>query len=179
MILRAAYATRARGGLGRAKAGARYVIHRPGDDGRREYRTGFDRDNDRVDKDEVYDRLEGAGGDYYYRLTLAPGEGRGTAADMHDWTREVMDRLHERAGDCHWVAWEHRDHSNHDHVHVIAVLDQRLDRDDLRDLRECADDAWQRACERYRDPLEADLHRDHDRDPARDGDRDRDHAPSL
>jgi hypothetical protein len=75
-----------------------------------------------------------------YRLTLAPGEGRWVDADMHDWTRRVMDHLEERTGDCNWVAWAHRDHSNHDHVHVIAVLERRLDRDDLRDLREHADD---------------------------------------
>jgi hypothetical protein len=169
MILRAAYTTRGRGGLGRAKAGARYVIHRPSDQASREYRSGFDATYDRMEKDEVYDRLEAAEGTYFYRLTLAPGEGRGTAADMHDWTRRIMDRLEERAGECDWVAWEHRDHSNHDHVHVIAVLDQRLDRDDLRDLREHADETWQRERERCRDPLGAEL------DRTREGDLERDH----
>ena len=162
MILRASYATRGRGGLGRAKAGARYVIHRPSDTSPREYRTGFDGDYDRMEKNEVYDRLEAAEGTYFYRLTIAPGEGRDTVADMQDWTRRVMDRLEERAGEVDWVAWEHRDHSNHDHVHVIAVLDRRLDRDDLRDLREHADDVWQRERERYRDPLEAELDRTRD-----------------
>jgi hypothetical protein len=34
--------------------------------------------------------------------------------------------------------WAHRDHSNHDQVHVIAVLEHRLDRYDPRDLREHA-----------------------------------------
>ena len=168
MILRAAYATRGRGGLGRAKAGARYVIHRPSDQASRDYRTAFDADYDRVDKNEVYDRREAADGTYFYRLTLAPGEGRGTAADMHEWTRRVMDRLEERAGDCGWVAWEHRDHSNHDHVHVIAVLDRRLDRDDLRDLREHAGEAWQHERERYRDPLEAELEQTRQHDLERD-----------
>ncbi len=171
MILRAAYATRSRGGLGRAKVGARYVIHRPSDALPREYRAGCDADYDRMEKDEVYDRLEAADGIYFYRLTLAPGEGRHTEADLHDWTRRVMDRLEERAGDCDWVAWEHRDHSNHDHVHVIAVLERRLDRDDLRDLREHADDVWQRERERYRDPMEAEADRDLDREGERDPDR--------
>jgi hypothetical protein len=73
MILRAAYATRGRGGLGRAKAGARYVIHRPSDQASREYRTGFDADYDRIEKNEAYDRLESADGIYFYRLSLAPG----------------------------------------------------------------------------------------------------------
>ena len=168
MILRAAYATRGRGGLGRAKAGARYVTHRPSDTAPREYRTGFDADYDRMEKDEVYDRLEAADGTYFYRLTLAPGEGRHTEADLHDWTRCVMDRLEERTGDCDWIAWEHRDHSNHDHVHVIAVLDRRLDRDDLRDLREHADEVWKRERERCRDPLDAELERMRDRDLGRD-----------
>ncbi len=166
MILRAAYATRGRGGLGRAKACARYVIHRPSDVAPREYRTGFDADYDRMEKDEVYDRLEAAEGTYFYRLTLAPGEGRGTAADLHDWTRHVMDRLEERADDCDWIAWEHRDHANHDHVHVIAVLDRRLDRDDLREIRAHADEAWEWERERCRDPLELELDRtrDHERE---------------
>ena len=157
MILRVSYATRGRGGLGRAKAGARYVIHRPSDTAPREYRTGFDADCDRIEKDEVYDRLEAAEGTYFYRLTLAPGGGRDTTADLRDWTRRVMDRLEERAVDCDWVTWEHHDHSNHDHVHVIAVLDHRLDRDDLRELREHADAVWHREREQFRDPLEAEL----------------------
>jgi len=66
---------------------------------------------------------------YFYRLTLAPGEGRHVQADLHDWTRHVMDRLEERVPAADWIAWEHRDHSNHDHVHVIAVLDRDKDRD--------------------------------------------------
>ena len=164
MILKAAYAIRARGGLGRAKAGARYVIHRPDDHGGRQYRGGFDADHDRVDKDEVYARLESSEGTYFYRLTLAPGEGRRVDADMHDWTRRVMDHLEERADECDWVAWAHRDHSNHDHVHVIAVLERRLDRDDLRDLREHAGEAWDRERERCRDPLEAELSRERGHD---------------
>jgi len=164
MILRAAYATRSRGGLGRTKAGARYVIHRPSDEARREYRSGFDQDEDRIEKPEVYDRLEGAEGGYFYHFTLAPVDGRHVEGDMHDWTRQVMDHVEERAGHVDWVAWEHRDHSNHDHVHVIAVLDQRLDRDDLRDIREHADEAWHRERELCRDPLEAELDRDRERD---------------
>jgi hypothetical protein len=75
-----------------------------------------------------------------------------------------MDRLEERAPECDWMAWAHRDHSNHDHVHVIAVLERRLDRDDLCELREHADDAWQRECERCRDPLEIELARELDRE---------------
>ena len=55
-------------------------------------------------------------------------------ADLHDWTRQVMGHPEERTGECGWVAWVHRDHSNHDHVHVIAVPERRLDRDDLRDV---------------------------------------------
>lgn len=168
MILRAAYATRGRGGLGRAKAGARYVIHRPSDTAPREYRTGFDADYDRMEKDEVYDRLEAADGAYFYRFTLAPGEGRHVETDLHDWTRHVMDHLEERAGSCDWIAWEHCDHSNHDHVHVIAVLDRRLDRDDLREIREHADDVWQRERERCRDPLQAELERTREHDFERD-----------
>ena len=164
MILKAAYATRGRGGLGRAKAGTRYVIHRPDDEGDRQYRSGFDADYDRVDKAEVYDRLESSEGTYFYRLTLAPGEGRWVEADMHDWTRRVMAHLEERTGECDWVAWAHRDHSNHDHVHVIAVLERRLDRDDLRDVREHADETWHRERERCRDPLEAELGRERDHD---------------
>lgn len=168
MILKAAYTARSRGGLGRAKAGTRYVIHRPSDERPREYRSGFDVDYDRVDKGEAYDRLDGARGAYFYRLTLAPGEGRGTVADMHEWTRQVMRRVDERAGSDTWIAWEHRDHSSHDHVHVIAVLDRRLDRDDLRDIRGYADETWQRERDLCRDPLASELDRAHEHDAGRD-----------
>ncbi len=46
-----------------------------------------------------------------------------------------MNHPEDRAGDVHWTAWEHRDHSDRVHVSVVAGLD----RDDLRDLREQAD----------------------------------------
>jgi len=62
-------------------------------------------------------------------------------ADLYNWTRQVMDRVEERAPDFGWVARAHRDHSNHDLVHVVAALERRLDRDDLRDLRDYADAA--------------------------------------
>ncbi len=55
----------------------------------REYRTGFDAGYDRMEKDEVYDRLEAAEGTYFYRVNLAPGEGRHVDADLHDWARRV------------------------------------------------------------------------------------------
>jgi hypothetical protein len=46
------------------------------------------------------------------------------------------------------VAWAHRDHSNYDHVHIIAAMDRWLERE--RD--------------RCRDPLEAELARARHRD---------------
>ena len=60
--------------------------------------------------------------------------------------------------------WAYRDYSSYDHVHVITVLERRLDRDNLCDLREHANEARQRECERCRDPLAAEFGRERNHD---------------
>jgi hypothetical protein len=111
----------------------------------------------------VSGRLEAADGTYFHRLTLAPGEDGRHRHLRTDAARHA--HLEERAGECDWVAWEQRDHSPTTHVHVIAVLDRRLDRNDLRDLREQAMRPGGANVSGYGDPMAAELDRgrDHDR----------------
>jgi hypothetical protein len=159
-----------------AKGSARYYSHRPSASGEREWRDGFSRDEDWVDRRAVYERVDGWEADgcrYYYRVVLAPGEGREPGVPLHEWTREVMDRFQERGLSRDWVAWEHRDHSQHAHVHVLAAADRKWTREDLAWAREVAGREWDHVRDRYWD-RDRDLERDRDREREIEREEDRD-----
>ena len=121
------------GGRGAAGASADYYAHRPDAEGHREYRPGFDAENDGLAKAEVYETIEGAEGEYAYRIVLSPGEEMG-AEELREWARDVMEPVEEDGGE--WIGFVHDDHTEHPHVHVIAFTEERLDRDDLAEMRE-------------------------------------------
>lgn len=142
---------------GRVKASARYYGHRPDEDGRREWRDAFSGDRDRMSKEEAYEQVLGAEGEYAYRIVLSPGREM-SEGDLMEWTRDVMDLGAERgwfeedrgAGEWaseedsegeaeRWVAWAHTDHTDNPHVHVLAFTDRRLDREDFAGMREEGD----------------------------------------
>jgi hypothetical protein len=53
-----------------------------------------------------------------------------------------MDTLEERIGKpVSWVAAVHADHAPHRHVHIIAVVDGRLQAQDFQELRKTATEA--------------------------------------
>ena len=165
-VVRARYTPVARGGLARARASARYVSIRPGE-GRTTERTAFSPTEDGLSRTEVDRRLvewarEHPRG-YVYRLVLAPGEGRGHSEEaLREWTRSVMATLQERHPEVQWVAWAHTDHSAHDHVHVLAITDHRLDREDLAELRYAAGAAWRALGMESRRHLDTQPNRGHD-----------------
>jgi hypothetical protein len=78
---------------------------------------------------------------------------------MQEWVRETMDHLKEEGQVRDWVAWVHKDHSNHDHAHVLAWSDRRWTREDLAEAREAATQEWEHT--HYRDQdHELDLERE-------------------
>jgi hypothetical protein len=163
MIVKARY-SHGPGSAKRAKAAIRYVTHRPArDTDGRVTRALFGALDDDVPKATAYALIDAATDRYVYRLIISPGGE--TAADLRELTRDTMDDLANRLQcDFPWLAVEHRDHSNNDHVHVVAVFDRRLHVDNLRLLRDAAACAHERQLDAFRQPtLEVDRTLEHDR----------------
>ena len=152
-VVRAKYAPVEAGGLDRTRAAVRYIARRPGA-GRTEEREAFDDREERVSRSEVEERLERWAAEhphgYFYRLVFNPGEGHGhDPQTLRAWARDVMASLQEQHPEVEWVGWLHTDHSAHDHVHVVAILDDKLEREYLAALRYEAGQAWK---DRSREP---------------------------
>lgn len=152
-VVKASYFRGGAGSAAKLNGSVRYAATRSGDEGQE--RTAFSRDEDTLGRAEATETLEEAEGSYYYRVVLNSGEGQEVEADLKEWTRDTMGALAERHGAVAWVAYEHRDHSEHAHVHVVAATDKKLDKEDLQNLREAATESWARqeawARETYRD----------------------------
>ncbi len=140
-IVRARFTVGA-GGPAASRAALRYAVLRPDRDGQRVDRPVFG--SGELDVAAVRAQLDAARGDHHYRLMLNPGAGQ-HAVDQHDWTRDVMAAIAETQGaEMPWLAVEHRNQSQHDHVHIVAATERRLTRVDLHTLREVADLSWER-----------------------------------
>lgn len=121
----------------RLRGSVRYYATREGLE-----REGFSRDQDALSKEQVNEALEQGKSDYYYRFTLNPGMGDQEQTDLKEWTRDVMGSLAEKQGEVTWYAFEHTQQGEHDHVHVVALMDTKLSKDDLETLRETATERW-------------------------------------
>lgn len=132
------------GGKAAAGASADYYAHRPDSEGGREYRPGFDAENEEMSKNEVYGRIEQGEGNYVYRIVLSPGEEM-EAEELREWARDVMEPVEEVGGE--WVGFVHDDHTEHPHAHVIAYTDEQLDRGDLNEMRQIGTEGAERWAE--------------------------------
>lgn len=130
---------------GAAKATIRYIAHRPGKENARITRTLWGV-NGKMERHEAYQLIdEATEGSVFFRFVLSPDPVREDAAKdlfLRDITERTMQTLEERVGKpVSWVAATHADHAPHRHVHVLAVVDGRLTRDDLQALTRAATDA--------------------------------------
>jgi hypothetical protein len=126
-----------------AKAHVRYMAHRPDEWGNRQYRELWGAEDRKLDKAAAYEDLDRAGGDgsYLYRLVLSPDprtQDADQALDLHAWSESVMDEVEAEHPGVRWFAVEHED-KEHRHVHVVALMRDRLDVDDFRQMRAAAD----------------------------------------
>ncbi|NJK45354.1 MAG: hypothetical protein HC933_14765 [Pleurocapsa sp. SU_196_0] len=119
------------------KKSADYYAHRPDADGEKVKRLAFDVDHDELGREAVHAFVEEAEGEYAYRLVLSPGRDF-SEEELIDWTRGVMREL-EKDHDADWIGYVHASQTEHPHVHVIAFLDERLDREDFAHLRQQGD----------------------------------------
>lgn len=140
-VVKARY-SQGRGALRLAKGHVRYAVHRTNEHGQRQYREIWDRDG-HLDKLTAYERLDRVRqDDYVYRLTLSPHPERqdgGTPLDLQEWTRAIMAHLErDTEQTLDWFAVVHA-HTDHRHVHVVAIADRRLDVGHFRAMREAGD----------------------------------------
>ena len=103
------YVKMSAGGKAAAGKSADYYAHRPDKEGGREYRPGFDAENEEMPKNEVYERIEQGEGDYTYRIVLSPGQ-QMEAEELREWVRDVMEPVEEQGGE--WVGFVHDDHTD-------------------------------------------------------------------
>ena len=125
----------------------RYALERDAERGSDQERTAFDSERGAISADEALAEIEEAKGKYYYHLILNAGDEK-TDVDLQDWTKDTMANLENSLGEqgkdenLKWMAVEHDDHATHDHVHVVLITDHKLDRDDLKDLREYCSESF-------------------------------------
>ncbi|HEY7348105.1 MAG TPA: hypothetical protein VH599_07265 [Ktedonobacterales bacterium] len=108
-------------------------------------RTLFNADG-KVQRQEVYAMIDQADqGCYFFRLVISPdpcGEDRDRELSLRDITERTIQSLEARfQRPLQWVGAIHADHAGHRHVHALAILPERLQKQDLDRLREAATEA--------------------------------------
>ena len=121
-----------------AKASIRSIAHRPAREQERITRELWTKDGP-VEKTEAYHLIDQApAGSFFYRLALSPDPAREDGPRdlyLRSVTETTMEELAERTWKpVAWVATTHADHAPHRHVHIIAVVHSKLQREDLRAL---------------------------------------------
>ncbi len=125
-----------------AKASVRYIENRPGKDGARVVRTLFNADG-KVGRADVYTMIDQADNNsYFFRLVISPDPKREDSDNnlvLRALTEKTMASLEDRFQEpLPWVAVIHADHAEHRHVHVIAIVPERLQVQDFQRLRSVA-----------------------------------------
>jgi hypothetical protein len=137
-IVKASYTRK--GGI--AKASVRYIEHRPGRDGARIQRTLFNADG-KVERGEAYTMIDQAAtGSYFFRLIISPDPKREDSDKnlaLRELTEKTIASLEDRfQRPLQWVGAVHADHTDHRHVHVIAIVPERLQVRDFQRMRSAA-----------------------------------------
>jgi hypothetical protein len=137
-IVKATYTKNSAG----AKASIRYIEHRPGKDGEKITRTLFGWDG-AMGRHQAYRMIDAAEkGSIFFRFVISPDpkqEDTGKDLYLREITEKTMLNLEERLQkQVHFVAAEHNDHAPHRHVHILAVVQGRLNLQDFQSLRQTA-----------------------------------------
>ena len=148
-IVKASFTTSPEG----AKASIRYIAHRPAREQERTSRPLWTTEGP-LEKREAYQMIDQApAGSFFYRLAMSPDPTREDGPRdlyLRSITEATMEALAERTGKpVAWVATTHADHAPHRHVHIIAVVHGKLQREDLRAVtnratQECREQRFER-----------------------------------
>ena len=125
-----------------AKASIRYIQQRPGKEKAKITRSLFGLDG-LMERSHAYRLIDqAADGSYFYRFVISPDpESEDTNRDLHlrEITEKTMQTLSKRLyTPLAWVAAEHDDHEPHRHMHIVAVVERRLNPRDFLTLRQTA-----------------------------------------
>ncbi|HYX51554.1 MAG TPA: hypothetical protein VE843_17535 [Ktedonobacteraceae bacterium] len=137
-IVKATY-TKNRAG---AKASIRYIEHRPGRDGEKITRNLFNSDGlvGRWQANRMID--EAKQGSYFYRFAISPDmktEDTKQDVSLREVTEQTMLTLEQQLQQqIAWVAAVHADHAPHRHMHVVAIVPERLQVQDFQAMRTTA-----------------------------------------
>ena len=133
VILKARYRTTA----AQAKDTIRYIAFRSGRDGRRTARQLFD-ELGNLSKEQVYqiiDQEAAHGKRFFYHVVLSPDPvGEDTFNDLHlrSVAQDAISHLAKQSGYAlSWAGAVHDDHTNKRHLHLLAIVPKRLDREAL------------------------------------------------
>src|SRR6266568_2561018 len=113
-----------------AKASIRYIEHRPGRDGEKVTRPLFNTDG-LMGRWQAYQMIDEAEkGSVFFRFVISPDpkqEDTGKDLFLREITEKTMLSLEEHSHkQVSWVAAVHDDHAPHRHVHVVAIVPERL-----------------------------------------------------
>jgi hypothetical protein len=127
---------------GSAKASVRYIENRPGKDGAKLRRTFFTADG-KMERGEAYTMIDQAAyGSYFFRFVISPDpktEDCDKQLSLRELTEQTMQSLEDRfQHPVQWLAVIHSDHTEHRHVHAIAIAPRRLQVQDFQRMRSAA-----------------------------------------
>ena len=130
---------------GAAKAAIRYIEHRPGKEGEKVKRELYGIDGS-MERGEAYQMIDAAEKrTVFFRIVISPDpQTEDTEKDLRlaEISTQTMRHLADRlAKDVPYVAVEHDDHAPHRHVHILALVNGRLNTQDFQALRETATEA--------------------------------------
>jgi hypothetical protein len=152
-IVKTNYRHADKGGLKAAVGSINYYAHRRDREGQIVERSGFSREQDGLNTQEMQNLIQQGEEQYFYRMVLSPGAEKDSDVDLQDWTRDTLLELEEKYGDFPYIAIEHRDQTDFAHVHVVMVVDKKLDRDDLENLRDMGSELYDMCREWYEPSL--------------------------
>ncbi|SRR6266487_3700059 len=137
-VMKATYTKKANG----AKAAIRYIEHRPGKDGEKVTRVLYGIDG-AMGRWQAYRMIDEADkGSYFYRFIISPdpkGEDSKKDIFLREITEKTINSLAERLQtQIAWIAAEHNDHAPHRHIHIMAIVPERLNVQDFQALRQSA-----------------------------------------
>ena len=138
-----------------AKASIRYIEHRPGKDGEKITRPLFNSDG-LMGRWQAYQMIDEAQQrSYFYRFAISPDmktEDTKRDISLREITEKTMLSLEDRLNtQLQWVAAVHADHAPHRHIHVVAVVPERLQVHDFQAMRQTATE--QALAQRYQRDL--------------------------
>jgi MobL relaxases len=144
-VVKASFVKRGKAGNAKAKDTVRYIQHRPDKDKERVMRPLFGSDGP-MTRLEAYQFIDDAPkGTKFFTIIINPDpdkEDTHKDLDMRSITMTTMQSIEEIitaqgiTTPIVWVAALHDDHTDKNHVHVLASVQGRLDKPDLDRIRE-------------------------------------------